>query len=220
MRVKTNPSDNEENEMTTNDILNGEYLAVGEDSTDDDGSITYIEDYNVNENGTESEEGGYFVEYVNEGDEGYQLIEENENENDNENEMENGDELAEDELYNCNLCGMNFKSITEHVERYHSDQDVIIDILDEDGTVVKQEGAVEYQDVDEENNLQSEEQDSAEEMIVYNDESMDEDNSLLDEYVLEDGSYEYNAVTASTSNERNNKLPSHTIATTSKSAVN
>lgn len=43
------------------------------------------------------------------------------------------DEEQEDdseELYNCNACGMNFASIEEHIEQYHSHQDVILDVAD------------------------------------------------------------------------------------------
>lgn len=45
-----------------------EFLVVEDESTDDDGSIAYI-DYEMNEDVTDSEtaeDGGFFVEYVNE----------------------------------------------------------------------------------------------------------------------------------------------------------
>ena len=32
------------------------------------------------------------------------------------------------ELYNCNVCGVNFIDIQEHIEKYHSGQDVVLDI--------------------------------------------------------------------------------------------
>lgn len=33
-------------------------------------------------------------------------------------------------LYNCDACGIDFGSIEEHLERYHSNQDVVVDIED------------------------------------------------------------------------------------------
>lgn len=45
-------------------------------------------------------------------------------------ELEPQEEDEGDELYNCNACGMNFASIDDHLERYHSNQDVILDVAD------------------------------------------------------------------------------------------
>lgn len=44
-------------------------------------------------------------------------------------EMEQPEEEMED-LYNCNVCGMNFTSIDDHIQNYHSNQDVILDVAD------------------------------------------------------------------------------------------
>lgn len=209
-----NASDNEQNELLTeeHESPNGEYITTATDSTDDDGSITYIEDYGVNENGSESEEGAFFVEYVNEGDEGYQLVDEiNETENDDDSQQELTDYTDNDgneELYNCNLCGMNFKSITEHVEQYHSDQDVVIDILEESGTAIKQEDSLDGQEYDVNYGNDGETDPlAAEEMIVYGDEQMDADNTSLDEYVLENKTevYSYDDATGSITKSTNDK---------------
>lgn len=58
-----------------------------------------------------------------------------ENEDDDDDDGgENQQYVVEDEdledLYNCNVCGMNFTSIDDHIQRYHSNQDVILDVAD------------------------------------------------------------------------------------------
>lgn len=49
-----------------------------------------------------------------------------------EEEMEQPEEEEEDieDMYNCNVCGMNFASIDEHIEQYHSNQEVILDVAE------------------------------------------------------------------------------------------
>lgn len=180
--VKASTSDNDDQNLVQE--CDSEYI-----STDDAGSpITYIEEYTGNENGSESEDGAYFVEYV---DDDYQMIGEiNDSENENPletNNLENQTTNETDEQideYNCNLCGMNFESINEHVEQYHPGEDIIVDILDGNETVVvKQERPLEAQESEED--CVSDTDPMEDEMIVYGEEGMETDNTSIDEYVNE-----------------------------------
>lgn len=187
--MKATTSDNEDQSVLQE--CDGEYI-----STDDAGSpITYFEEYTGHENGSESEDGAYFVEYV---DDDYQMIGEiNDSENENPIESNNLENQTTDETdeqvdeYNCNLCGMNFESINDHVEQYHPGQDIIVDILDGNGTVVvKQERPLETQESEEDGVSETDPMDD--ELIVYGEEGMEEmDNSSIDEYVGEKGSDTY-----------------------------
>lgn len=185
MLLKAPPNDNEDQHIMQE--CDGEYI-----STDDAGSaITYIEEYTANENGSESEDGGYFVEYV---DEDYQMIgelndSENENPHESNSNLEHQTTNETDEQideYNCNLCGMNFASINDHVDQYHPGQDIIVDILDGNETVmVKQERPLETQESEED--CVSDTDPLDDEMIVYGEEGMETDNTSIDEYVDEKG---------------------------------
>lgn len=55
-------------------------------------------------------------------------------------ENEDGSTNSEDTLYNCNVCGMDFQSIDEHIANYHSGQDVIVDVSpdENEASVVQQ----------------------------------------------------------------------------------
>lgn len=46
-------------------------------------------------------------------------------------EIEEAENDGEIELYNCDACGMDFESIDEHVKKYHSHQDVVVDVGEE-----------------------------------------------------------------------------------------
>lgn len=188
MLLKAPPNDNEDQHIMQE--CDGEYI-----STDDAGSaITYIEEYTANENGSESEDGGYFVEYV---DDDYQMVgETNDSENENPHESHNLDHQTTNETdeqideYNCNLCGMNFASINDHVEQYHPDQDIIVDILDGNETVmVKQERPLETHESEED--CASDTDPLDDELIVYGEEGMETDNTSIDEYVDEKGAEDY-----------------------------
>lgn len=181
--VKATTSDNDDQNLLQE--CDSEYI-----STDDAGSpITYIEEYTGNENGSESEDGAYFVEYV---DDDYQMIGDvNDSENENQlesNNLENQTTNETDEQideYNCNLCGMNFESINEHVEQYHPGEDIIVDILDGNGTVmVKQETPFEASQ-ESGDDCVSETNPLDDEMIVYGEEGMETDSSSIDQYVNE-----------------------------------
>lgn len=181
--AKSNASTSNANELISDDgETHNNYLQT--DSTDEDCSIAYIEDYSVTENGSDTEE-GFFVEYINDVDENYQIADDI-NEIENESLTEYVDADDSDDLYNCNLCGMNFKSITEHIEQYHSDQDVVIDVLDENGLPIKGEGSIE---MDEENLIDDADSSNAmgDEIIVYGDDGTgtDGESASLDEYVLD-----------------------------------
>lgn len=67
-----------------------------------------------------------------------------------EEDMEQQEEDIDD-LYNCNVCGMNFTSIDDHIQKYHSDQDVILDVADANETtsMVKCEPPEYINDIDE-----------------------------------------------------------------------
>lgn len=182
-----------------------EYITAVDESTDDDGSITYIDDYEINDNG--DEDGAYFVEYVTEDD---NLIAGESNDPEFEEnqltEYADTDDTTE-ELYNCNLCGMNFKSITDHIEKYHSGQDVLIDISEESGTAIKSERALElsdYQDNDDEGSsmITSDNVSTNDgELIVYGEESLENETELMEEMTDDDNQvneiYTYDDTTGS-----------------------
>lgn len=187
---KSNNSDIDDSDQAASS--HHEFIAAVDESTDEDGSITYVEDYEINENG--DDDGAFFVEYITEDD---NQMESNDTELDGNQLSEYGDiDETTDELYNCNLCGMNFKSITDHIEKYHSGQDVLIDISDDGGTAVKTEKPLElndYPDNEDENengSLNTADNVSMNdgEMIVYGEESLENDNELLDEATDEDNS--------------------------------
>lgn len=117
---------------------------------------------------------------------------------------------AEDELYNCNLCGMNFKSITEHIEKYHSGQDVLIDISEENSAPIKTEqrpdDPLEFDESNEDENGSLSTTDNINlndgEFIVFGDESMENENEndILDNFTDDDDQsevYTYDDTTGS-----------------------
>lgn len=42
--------------------------------------------------------------------------------------QENDAEDLQDELYSCNTCGVSFSSVLEHIQNYHNDQDVVVEV--------------------------------------------------------------------------------------------
>lgn len=176
-----------------------EYLTTVEaESTDEDASITYLEDYEIADNC--DEDGAFFVEYITEDDENLITADANEPDNFDGNQLSEYDEIGEadvdedagggsddtgDELYNCNLCGMNFKSINDHIENYHSGQDVLIDVSDEGGATVKSEKPLELNDYQNDgiagNLLTVSDGIGDGELIVYGEESLEHDGELIDE---------------------------------------
>lgn len=53
---------------------------------------------------------------------------------------------AED-VYSCNVCGIEFSSVQQHIDEYHSEQEVVLDVGDDGGGVVlKQEQDLDIQD--------------------------------------------------------------------------
>lgn len=161
-----------------------ESATAGGTTTDDDDeggdSITYIEDYEIAGNASDDADGdadgdAFFVEYVTEDDDNLAAInaastteaagivsgDSNDSEidgqlaeyDDDDDGGSGGDEMAV-ELYNCSSCGMNFKSVTEHIQKHHPDQDVLIDISDENGaTAIKTERTLDLNDDDDDDEI-------------------------------------------------------------------
>lgn len=185
-----------------------EYLAAVDESTDDDGSIAYItENYEITDN-ADDDDGGFFVEYVTEDDENLIAGENNETEFETNQYAEyTEDDEFTDELYNCNLCGMNFKSITEHVEKYHSGQEVLIDVSEESGSAIKAEKDEDplelHENEDESSGSLITGSDNISmndgEFVVYGDESIENDMELLEELSEDDEQevYTYDGATGS-----------------------
>lgn len=195
-----------------------EFIGAIDESTDEDGSIAYVEDYETTENG--EEEGAFFVEYVNEGDENLITADENDDESDANQLSEYAD--GDDDLYNCNLCGMNFKSITDHIEKYHSGQDVLIDISEESGTTIKAEhkltDPLEYDEINDDENADNTIANDGE-MIVYGDETLENEQELLDGLTDEDDQsevYTYDGATGSLTKATSAKAVKRTRAATDK----
>lgn len=129
-----------------------------------------------------------------------------------------GDETADD-LYNCNLCGMNFKSITEHIEKYHSGQDVLIDISEDGGTMIKSEKPLELDDYQENDDdggdLLTSDNISINdaEILVYGDDTLEHENEFMDDATDEDNAvfdqtsevYTYDDATGSLTRATNSK---------------
>lgn len=126
---------------------------------DDDGgdSITYIEDYEIAGNSDDADGDAFFVEYVTEDEDNLAMqsaaVSGDSNDSDDQQQqleqvVDYDDDGADtDEMYNCSTCGMNFRSVTEHIEKHHPEQDVLIDISDEGGaTAIKTERALDLND--------------------------------------------------------------------------
>lgn len=110
---------------------------------DEDASIAYIEeDYDSADGEDNDGATTYLVEYVNEDIDGNGDEDIVEQMTDDATTIEYTDMLEDmvdcsdngDDLYNCNLCGMTFKNVNEHVEKYHSNEDVVIEMDDYDGS--------------------------------------------------------------------------------------
>lgn len=205
-----------------------EYITAVDESTDDDGSIAYIsENYEMNANG--DDDGAFFVEYVTEEEENLITGENNETEYEANQyaEYADDDDDLNEELYNCNLCGMNFKSITEHVEKYHSGQDVLIDISEESGSAIKTEkdDPLDIQENEDESGSLITGSDNISmndgELIVYGDESMENDAELLEEFTDDDEQevYTYDGATGSLTRAINVKPAKRAKVTPNKTTV-
>lgn len=42
--------------------------------------------------------------------------------------QENEAEDNLEEIYSCNTCGVSFTSVLEHIQNYHNDQDVVVEV--------------------------------------------------------------------------------------------
>lgn len=223
MKIVTRHGNGDIDDQTSSD----QFISAIDESTDDDGSIAYIsENYELPENG--DEDGAFFVEYVTEEEENL-ITGEN---NDTDFEANQFAEYAEDdeitdELYNCNLCGMNFKSITEHVEKYHSGQDVLIDISEESGSAIKAErdDPLDIQENEDEGSSLITGSDNISmndgELLVYGEESLENDSELLEELTDEDDQevYTYDNATGSLTRAVNVKGGKRAKVTVNKSNV-
>lgn len=133
-------------------------------ATDDDegNSIAYVEDYEIAGNSDDTDGDGFFVEYVTEDDDNLAMnaaaaaVSGDSNDSVIESPLVEYEDADADgggdgavELYNCSSCGMNFKSVTEHIQKHHPNQDVLIDISDENGaTTIKREKTLDLDDDD------------------------------------------------------------------------
>lgn len=190
--------------------------------------MAYVEDYEINENG--EEDGAFFVEYITEEDEN--LINADTNDSEYEVNQQNSEGVeADDELYNCNLCGMNFKSITEHIEKYHSGQDVLIDISEENSASIKTEqkpdDPLEFDESNEEENGSLSTTDNINlndgEFIVFGDESMENENEndILDNFTDDDDQsevYTYDDTTGSLTRATSAKVVKRTTTAVAATA--
>lgn len=129
---------------------------------DDDGgdSTSYMEDYEIVGNSDDAEGDAYYVEYVTEDEDNLTMqsvaVSGDSNEDDQQQQQEqqlsavdfdDDDGADTDEMYNCSTCGMNFRSVPEHIKKYHAEQGVLIDIEDESGaTAIKIERALDLDD--------------------------------------------------------------------------
>lgn len=94
------------------------YIMEGETESEDepsqyDGTVTEYDENIVEE---------YLTDDVETADEEIQVTEDD----DPFNECETTDVV--EELYNCNACGIEFTSVQQHIDDYHSEQDVILDV--------------------------------------------------------------------------------------------
>lgn len=136
-----------------------------DEELDDNNTIAYIEeDYELAD--IEDNDGNtYLVEYVNEEPDTsgeIQMIDMDENLADDDVNAEYTDLLDDmiecsdttNEIYNCNLCGMNFKNVNEHVEKYHSNEDVVIEMEDYDTELKPDQLLIDAQEFDQSDNDQ------------------------------------------------------------------
>lgn len=172
------------------------YISVDESgqTDEDDGgdSITYVEDYEIAGNSDDTDGDAFFVEYVTEEDLAINAAtgDSNDGEIDGQPQLVeydddgvppdgDADEMAM-ELYNCSSCGMNFKSVSDHIQKHHPDQDVLIDISDENGaTAIKTEKTLDLNDDNGDN--------GDDELILNDDEDVDGAFITTDTNELVDG---------------------------------
>lgn len=41
----------------------------------------------------------------------------------------NEPEENQEEIYSCNTCGVSFTSVLEHIQNFHNDQDVVVEVF-------------------------------------------------------------------------------------------
>lgn len=98
---------------------------------------SYIEeDYLVDAD--DSDGNTYLIEYVND-EEGIEEHLANEMASNGLIEDMTEDVETSSDEYSCNHCGMNFKNVNEHIQKYHSNDEVVID-MEEYSSDVKAEG--------------------------------------------------------------------------------
>lgn len=137
-----------------------------DDENDGGDSIAYVEDYEIAGNGDDEDGDAFFVEYVLEdennlsaaptaatvsGDSnGSEIDDPQEQQLTEYDDDDDGSDDGGGDLFNCDLCGMNFKSINDHMDEYHSGQDYVIDMSEENGaTSIKTEKPLDLNDIDE-----------------------------------------------------------------------
>lgn len=48
--------------------------------------------------------------------------------------QDNEVEESQEEIYSCNTCGVSFTSVLEHIQNYHNDQEVVVEVKPADNT--------------------------------------------------------------------------------------
>lgn len=43
--------------------------------------------------------------------------------------VDDGSQQHNTGLYSCNTCGVSFTSVLEHIQTYHNDQEVVVEVL-------------------------------------------------------------------------------------------
>lgn len=62
--------------------------------------------------------------------------------------LDDVENIATEDIYSCNVCGIEFSSVQQHIDEFHSEQEVVLDVGDStDGFVLKQEQTFEIQDI-------------------------------------------------------------------------
>lgn len=54
--------------------------------------------------------------------------------------------VSVEDVYSCNVCGIEFSSVQQHIDEYHSEQEVVLDVGEDGGGVVLKQEAIEIQD--------------------------------------------------------------------------
>lgn len=47
---------------------------------------------------------------------------------DNQENQEQNQEENPEEIYSCNTCKVSFSSVIEHIQNYHNDQEVVVEV--------------------------------------------------------------------------------------------